>query len=137
MDRTRGVPVGVLVLRVVLSLAVAAVLGVVAVATASYLAAVAVVGGVAVVVGSGGSLVVPVLAVVGLLGAAAAVLVVLGVARRADRALVAAATPPSPVERARHEYVHDEIDEREFEHRVERAFADERRGDARRWRRRR
>jgi hypothetical protein len=123
----------VIVLRLALGVAVAGVLGVVGLATASYLTAIAAVAGVALVVGaSGGSSVLAALALVGVLAAGGAVLGVVWLARRADRALVAAATPPSPVERARRAYVHDEIGEREFEDRVERALAEERRRDRRR-----
>ncbi len=138
MDRTQSSGVGVLALRIGLYLAVAGVLGAVGVATAGYLGAVAVVGGVALLVGGGGeTLLVPGLALVGVIGAGASAVGVMDAARRADRALVAAATPPSPVERARREYVRDEIGEREFERRVERALAAERRRERERGRERR
>lgn len=129
MDPTRH-PRVVSLARVALYLAVAVVLGGVAAATAGYLAVVAVIAGVALAAGAGGSLVVPALALAGLAVAGATAAGVVYAARRADRALT---NRPGPVDRLKRRYVRDDLDEREFEHRVERALAHERRERDRRW----
>jgi hypothetical protein len=129
MDRTRR-PRAVSLARAALYLAVAVVLGGIAAATAGYLAVVAVVAVVAAAAGTGGSLVVAALALAGLAVAGATAVGVVYAACRADRAL---ADRPGSIDRLKRRYVRDDLDEREFERRVERALAAERRERDRRW----
>ena len=115
-------PRAVLAVRATLYLAAAAALLCLAGATVAFLGLLVATAGVAALLGAGGgwlSGLVP----VGGLGVAVCVafsaFVAVGV-RRLDACIVAATTPPDPIERLKRRYVNADIDEAEFERRLER-----------------
>lgn len=116
-------PRATLAVRAALYLAAAAVLLTLAAATVGFLGVLAAFAGVAALVDAGVPSVVP----IGGLGVAFALtlaaVVVVGV-RRLDARVAAAAERPDPVERLQHRYVNADIDEAEFERRLERLLGD-------------
>ncbi len=116
-------PRATLAVRAALYLAAAAALLTLAAATVGFLGVLAAFAGVAALVDAGVPSVVP----IGGLGVAFVLtltaVVVVGV-RRLDARVAAAAERPDPVERLQHRYVNADIDEAEFERRLERLLGD-------------
>ena len=113
-----------LAVRILLYVGLVVVLGTLAVGMVGYLFVVAAVGGIAILAGSGTST----LALVGFAVGGVGIAVVVGVGtavavRWADRRVVAADRRPDPVEELTERYVDAELDEIEFERRLERALA--------------
>ena len=115
-------PRAVLAVRATLYLAAAAALLCLAGATVAFLGLLVTAAGVAALLDAGGGWLSGLVSVGGLgvtLCVAFSALVAVGV-RRLDARIVAAATPPDPVERLKRRYVDADVDEAEFERRLER-----------------
>lgn len=124
MGRRLEHPRAVLAVRVLLYLGLVAVLGTLAVGVVGYLVVVAAFGGIALLAGTGPGALGLLGLTVGGVGIAALVGVGAAVAVRwADRQVVAADRRPDPVEELAERYVAAELDEIEFERRLERALA--------------
>lgn len=120
MDSSVRHPRTLALVRTTLYLATLLLVAAIALTALGYLGVVAAVGGIAVLFGGADPVALVVLAGLGFAGAAVAGGGVLVAARRLDAVVTAADARPDPVEALKRAYVRSEVDEDEFERRVER-----------------